>query len=148
MFSGTVFLGPLLAPFIGGFINTSYLGWCWTAYLPAIMGYFAFAMNFLFLKESYPPVVLVDKASELRGRTKNWGIYAKQEEIEVELRELLVNNFSRPLRLLLTEPLILAVTVYLSFIHGLLYCFLTAYTFVFQGVYGMSPNVGGLAAFI
>jgi len=147
MFSGTVFLGPLLAPFIGGFINMSYLGWRWTAYLPAIMGYFAFALNVLFLKESYPPVVLVDKASELRRRTKNWGIHAKQEEIEVDLRELLVNNFSRPLRLLLTEPLILAVTVYLSFIYGLLYCFLTAYTLVFQGVYGMTPGVGGLPLF-
>ena len=27
IFASTVFLGPLLVPFIGGFINTSYLGW-------------------------------------------------------------------------------------------------------------------------
>lgn len=26
-FAATVFMGPLLAPFIGGFISTSYLGW-------------------------------------------------------------------------------------------------------------------------
>ncbi|PWY84775.1 MFS general substrate transporter [Aspergillus heteromorphus CBS 117.55] len=147
MFASTVFLGPLLAPFIGGFINSSYLGWRWTAYIPAIMGYAAFVMNLFFLKESYPPVVLVDKAAELRRRTKNWGIHAKQEEIEVDLRELIVNNFSRPIRLLISEPLILAVTVYLSFIYGLLYCFLTAYTLVFDGVYGMSAGVGGLTLF-
>lgn len=146
-FSGTVFLGPLIAPFIGGFINMSYLGWRWTAYIPAFMGYAAFVMNLFFLKESYPPVVLVDKAAELRRRTKNWGIHAKQEEIEVDLRELMVNNFSRPLRLLIGEPLILAVTVYLSFIYGLLYCFLTAYTIVFQKVYGMNAGVGGLPLF-
>ncbi|CAP99025.1 hypothetical protein E8E15_003350 [Penicillium rubens] len=147
MFSSTVFLGPLLAPFIGGFINMSYLGWRWTAYIPAFMGFAAFLLNVVFLKESYPPVVLVDKASELRRRTKNWGIHAKQEEIEVDLRDLIVNNFSRPLRLLINEPLILAVTVYLSFIYGLLYCFLTAYTLVFQGVYGMNAGVGGLPLF-
>ncbi|KAI2968232.1 hypothetical protein CBS147323_4424 [Aspergillus niger] len=147
MFSSTVFLGPLLAPFIGGFINSSYLGWRWTAYIPAFMGYAAFVLNMFFLKESYPPIILVSKASELRRRTKNWGIHAKQEEIEVDLRELLVNNFSRPLRLLFGEPLILAVTIYLSFIYGLLYCFLTAYTLVFQGVYGMSAGVGGLTLF-
>ncbi|CAG8007008.1 unnamed protein product [Penicillium olsonii] len=146
-FSGTVFLGPLLAPFIGGFINMSYLGWRWTAYIPAFMGFGAFAMNVLFLQESYPPVVLVAKASELRRRTKNWGIHAKQEEIEVDLRELIVNNFSRPLKLLFNEPLILAVTLYLSFIYGLLYCFLTAYTLVFQQVYGMNAGVGGLPLF-
>ncbi|KAJ5787307.1 Major facilitator superfamily domain general substrate transporter [Penicillium paradoxum] len=147
MFSSTVFLGPLVAPFIGGFINMSYLGWRWTAYIPAIMGFAAFILNVFFLKESYPPVVLVSKAAELRRRTKNWGIHAKQEEIEVDLQEMIVNNFSRPLRLLFNEPLILAVTLYLSFIYGLLYCFLTAYTLVFQGVYGMNPGVGGLPLF-
>ncbi|KAJ5713525.1 MFS general substrate transporter [Penicillium malachiteum] len=146
-FSGTVFLGPLIAPFIGGYINMSYLGWRWTAYIPAFMGYAAFVMNLFFLKESYPPVVLVDKASELRRRTKNWGIHAKQEEIEVDFRELVVNNFSRPLRLLFQEPLILAVTIYLSFIYGLLYCFLTAYTIVFEGVYGFNAGESGLPLF-
>ena len=30
VFSMTVFSGPLLAPFIGGFIVESYLGWRWT----------------------------------------------------------------------------------------------------------------------
>ncbi|OJJ96396.1 hypothetical protein ASPACDRAFT_81568 [Aspergillus aculeatus ATCC 16872] len=147
MFSGTVFLGPLLAPFISGFINASYLGWRWTAYIPAFMGYAAFVLNVFFLRESYPPVILVSKASELRRRTKNWGIHAKQEEIEVDLRELVVNNFSRPLRLLINEPLILAVTIYLSFIYGLLYCFLTAYTLVFQGVYHMEAGISGLPLF-
>ncbi|KAJ5587148.1 MFS general substrate transporter [Penicillium hispanicum] len=147
MFSSTVFLGPLIAPFIGGFINMSYLGWRWTAYIPAFMGYAAFVMNLFFLKESYPPVVLVSKAAELRRRTKNWGIHAKQEEIEVDLRELVINNFSRPLRLLIQEPLILAVTIYLSFIYGLLYCFLTAYTIVFEEVYGMNAGLAGLPLF-
>ncbi|KAJ5546097.1 MFS general substrate transporter [Penicillium frequentans] len=146
-FSGTVFLGPLVAPFIGGYINMSYLGWRWTAWIPAFMGYAAFVLNLFFLKESYPPVVLIAKASELRRRTKNWGIHAKQEEIEVDFRELIVNNFSRPLKLLFYEPLILAVTIYLSFIYGLLYCFLTAYTVVFEGVYGFNAGESGLPLF-
>lgn len=30
VFSMTVFTGPLLAPFIGGFMVESYLGWRWT----------------------------------------------------------------------------------------------------------------------
>ena len=147
MFSSTVFLGPLMAPFIGGFINMSYLGWRWTAYIPAFMGYAAFVMNLFFLKESYPPVVLIEKAAELRRRTKNWGIHAKQEEIEIDFKELIINNFSRPLRLLISEPLIMAVTIYLSFIYGLLYCFLTAYTIVFQQVYGMNAGIAGLPLF-
>jgi MFS transporter, DHA1 family, multidrug resistance protein len=61
VFSIMVFSGPLMAPFIGGFITSSYLGWRWTQYLVGILGFSAFGLNLLFLNESYPPVILVDK---------------------------------------------------------------------------------------
>lgn len=93
------------------------LGWRWTAYFSMIMGFASFALVTIFLQESYPPVVLVGKARELRRRTKNWGIHAKQEEVEVDLRELLTKNFSRPLRLLATEPVVFLVTFYMSFVR-------------------------------
>lgn len=147
VFSMTVFMGPLLAPFIGGFIVDSYLGWRWTMYISALMGFSATILCILFLEESYGPVVLVQKASELRRRTKNWGIHAKQEEIEVDLKELLSKNISRPMRILFTEPIVLAITIYMSFIYGLLYLFLTAYAIVFQEIYGYNAGVGGLPYF-
>ncbi|MCJ1379025.1 hypothetical protein MMC17_002124 [Xylographa soralifera] len=147
VFSMTVFAGPLMAPFIGGFIVDSYLGWRWTEYLVAIMGFLAFGLDLIFLEETYPPVVLVDKAAELRRRTKNWGIHAKQEEIEVDFRELVSKNFSRPLRILVTEPIVLLLSIYMAFIYGLLYLFLTAYPIVFQQIHGFSGGVGGLPYF-
>jgi MFS transporter, DHA1 family, multidrug resistance protein len=113
----------------------------------AFMGFLAFFLNLFFLTESYPPEILVKKASELRRRTKNWGIHAKQEEIEVDFRELLEKNFSRPIRMLVTEPIVLLLSVYMAFIYGLLYLFLTAYPLVFQGVHGMNLGVGGLPFF-
>lgn len=147
LFSMTVFTGPLLAPFIGGFIVESYLGWRWTQYLAAIMGFAAFGLDFFFLEETYPPVILVDKAADLRRRTKNWGIHAKQEEIEVDFRELVSKNFSRPLRLLFTEPIVLLLSIYMSFIYGILYLFLTAYPLVFVGVHGFNSGESGLTFF-
>jgi DHA1 family multidrug resistance protein-like MFS transporter len=147
IFSMTVFTGPLLAPFIGGFIVISDLGWRWTEYLVCIMGFVAFTLNLFFLKETYPPQILVGKAKMLRRRTKNWGIHAKQEEIEVDFQELLQKNFTRPLRMLFTERIVLLLSVYMAFIYGLLYLFLTAYPLVFQGVHGMSPGIGGLPFF-
>lgn len=143
-FSMTVFTGPLLAPFIGGFIVDSYLGWRWTAFLPGILGASALILNVFFLAETYPPVVLIEKAAELRRLTKNWGIHAKQEEIEVEFSELVEKNFSRPLKILFTEPIVLLLSIYLAFIYGLLYLFLTAYPIVFQQIHGFNKGVGGL----
>ncbi|KAK4144048.1 major facilitator superfamily domain-containing protein [Dichotomopilus funicola] len=145
VFSMTVFTGPLLAPFIGGFIVTApTLGWRWTSWIVTFMGALAFILDLFFLRETYPPTILVGKAAELRRRTLNWGIHAKQEEIEIDLRELVTKNFSRPMRLLFTEPIVFLLSLYMAFIYGLLYLFLTAYPFVFQGVYHMTPGVAGL----
>jgi DHA1 family multidrug resistance protein-like MFS transporter len=127
-FSATVFMGPLLAHFIGGFITMSHLGWRWTEYISSFMGFSAFILALFFLDETYPPLILVSKASELRRLTKNWGIHAKQEEIEVDMRELIVKNVGRPLRILFTEPIVLLISIY-------------------QGVYGMNAGVGSLPYF-
>ncbi|WPG99675.1 Hypothetical protein R9X50_00249400 [Acrodontium crateriforme] len=148
VFSVTVFVGPLLAPFIGGFINMNeHLGWRWTEYLTAIMGFVGLGLLFVFLEETYPPAILVNKAAELRRRTKNWGIHAKQEEIEIDLRELLEKNLSRPMRMLFTEPIVLLLSIYMAFIYGLLYLFLTFYPIVFQRIHGFNQGVGGLPYF-
>ncbi|KAG9583854.1 MFS general substrate transporter, partial [Aureobasidium melanogenum] len=147
VFSIAVFSGPLLAPFIGGFITTSYLGWRWCEYITAIMGFTGLALLVFLLEETYPPVILVNKAAELRRRTKNWGIHAKQEEIEINLRELVEKNLGRPMRMLFTEPIVLLLSIYMAFVYGLLYLFLTFYPIVFQQVHGMSPGVGGLPYF-
>lgn len=111
------------------------------------MGFSAFFLDLFFLEETYPPVILVTKAAELRRRTKNWGIHAKQEEIEIDFNELITKNFSRPMRLLFTEPIVLLLSIYMSFIYGLLYLFLTAYPIVFQKIHGMKAGVGGLPYF-
>ena len=147
VFSIAVFSGPLLAPFIGGFINMSYLGWRWTEYITAIMGFLGLALSFFFLEETYPPIILVEKAADLRRRTKNWGIHAKQEEIELDFQELVEKNLSRPLRMLTSEPIVLALSIYMAFVYGLLYLFLSFYPIVFQGIHGFNQGVGGLPFF-
>ncbi|KAF9883607.1 hypothetical protein FE257_003160 [Aspergillus nanangensis] len=147
IFTMTVFTGPLFAPFVGGFIVESYLGWRWTEYLPGIMGASAFILDLLFVEETYPPVILVEKAADLRRRTKNWGIHAKQEEIEVDFGELVRKNFGRPIRILFTEPILLMLSIYMAFLYGLLYLFMTAYPIVFQGLHGFNKGVSGLTYF-
>ncbi|KAH6720269.1 major facilitator superfamily domain-containing protein [Leptodontidium sp. 2 PMI_412] len=146
-FAATVFMGPLLAPFIGGFISTSYLGWRWTMYLSAIMGFTSFGLTLLFMQETYGPIILVKKAKDLRTRTGNWGIHAKQEQMEVNFKELFVTVFARPMQILFTESIVICVTLYMAFLFGLLYLFITSYALVFQGVYGMTPGVAGLPFF-
>ena len=144
IFAASVFVGPMVGPVVGSFTVTSHLGWRWDGYWSAIMGFTTMTLLVLVYKETYPPAVLVSKAEYLRRRTKNWAIHAKQEEIEIDLKEMLSKNLSRPLRMFFTEPILLAIGVYLSFVYGLLYICLSAYPLVFQGVHHWRPGVGSL----
>lgn len=88
------------------------------------MGFLGLGLSLIFLEETYPPVILVNKAADIRRRTLNWGVHAKQEEIEIDLRELVEKNLSRPMRMLFSEPIVLLISIYMAFIYGLLYLFL------------------------
>ncbi|TQS34258.1 hypothetical protein Golomagni_05366 [Golovinomyces magnicellulatus] len=144
VYSVIVFAGPLLSQFVGGFMVQSSLEWTWIEWLAAMLGFISFITTLIFLEETYAPAILVTKANKLRHKTQNWAIHAKQEEIEVDLRQLFLNYFSRPLLMIFKEPIILFMSLYMSFIYGILYLFLTAYPIVFQRIHGMSPGVGGL----
>lgn len=107
----------MCSPFIGGFIVTSHLGWRWTQYLSGILASAAAVLNLFFVHETYPPIILAKRAAELRRRTKNWAIHAKQEETEVNFNEMVERNFMRPLRMLVVEPMVLLMR-YISTIHA------------------------------
>ncbi|KAL4899162.1 major facilitator superfamily domain-containing protein [Aspergillus multicolor] len=79
IFTMMVFTCPLFAPFIGGILEAA-----------------AFVLDVFFVHETYTPVVSTQKAQELRRRTKNWGIHAKQEEVDIDIGEPIAKNLSRP----------------------------------------------------
>ncbi|KAH8424304.1 MFS transporter [Aspergillus melleus] len=140
-----VFVGPLLAPTIGGFIimNDS-LGWRWTQYIPGILGGASFISLLLFHDESYVPVLLSQKAARLRHETKDWSIHAEHDELDISLNSIFHNYLALPLKMLALDPIILCMCTFGAFVYGLLYLFLTAYPIIFQQIHGMTPGVGGL----
>ena len=78
------------------------------------------------------------------GASDSWGIHAKQEEITVDLPTLLRKNFSRPLKLLVAEPIVLLVSIYTAFVYAILYLFLVSYPVVFAGVRGWDAGHASL----
>lgn len=62
----------------------------------------------------------------------------------MDFTQLVEKYLTRPLKMLITEPVILLVSLYMSFIYGLVYALLEAYPYVFQHTYRMSIGVDGL----
>jgi DHA1 family multidrug resistance protein-like MFS transporter len=52
---------------------------------------------------------------------KNGDLYAESEKIKWTARELLNRTVLRPLKMLLVEPILLLVTVFLSIVYGIIY---------------------------
>ncbi|GIC85370.1 MFS transporter [Aspergillus udagawae] len=145
MFCLMVFIGPLVAPFVGGFtVMNSSLGWRWTAYIPGILGGAVLLLLVVFLEETYQPVILARKADRLRRETGNWSLHAKHDELRLDARTILTEYLALPLKMLVLDPIVTCMCVFASFVYGLLYLFLTAYPIIFQRIHGMNPGVGGL----
>ncbi|PYH90768.1 putative MFS transporter [Aspergillus ellipticus CBS 707.79] len=145
MFCLMAFIGPLVAPFVGGFIvmNPS-LGWRWTAYIPGILGAALTVPVALVLDETYAPVILAHKAGRLRRETGDWSIHAEHEEASFHLRDVFREYLTRPFTMLVWDPIVLFMSLFGAFVYGLLYLFLTAYPIIFQHIHGMNLGVGGL----
>ena len=148
IFTMAVFVGPLVAPFIGAFIVANHsLGWRWTEFLVGILSAASFAFILVFESETHHPIILVYKAREIRRKTGNWGIHAPHDEFSLTIKEIAENNLTRPLKMLFTEPILFFITLYNAFIYGMVYLFLSAYPIVFADGYGMAPGVAELPYF-
>ncbi|KAK6201626.1 putative transporter [Scheffersomyces amazonensis] len=145
VFAMVLFGGPMLAPILGGFtVKNPGLGWRWTSYFCALIGVLSFLMNTLVLEETHHAIILTQKAEKLRRRTGNWGIFAPHEEVNLSFREIVEKNITRPIVMLVTEPILLLITIYNAFIYGMLYLFLTAIPLIFLGNYRFSQGVAEL----
>lgn len=139
LFSLGVFVGPILSPVMGSYIAQR-TSWRWLEYVVGCLASLVFVLITLFFPETHHPTILVNKAKLMRKQTNNWGIHAAHENVELSIKTIVKNNLTRPLRMLCTEPALLIVTIYNSFVYGILYLMLEAYPIVFVEGYGLVEN--------
>ncbi|KAL9107685.1 MAG: hypothetical protein Q9187_008396, partial [Circinaria calcarea] len=144
VFAAATFIGPVAGPIMGGFITQSSLGWRWTAWITLIMNALFAVIALICVPESYAPVLLQRRAKKIRYETKNWAIRAKIDEQQIDLHEIVVKYLFRPFHMLIVEPILVFVTIYMGLIYGILYLFFTAYPISFQEERGWNEGVGAL----
>lgn len=93
---GAAFVGVALGPILGAFVTASSLGWRWTMWLNAIFGVLVSAMVFLWLPETYAPVVLSRKASKIRVESKRWAVRSRSQEEPTNLERIFKDYIVRP----------------------------------------------------
>lgn len=134
-----------MGPIIGAaLVVNPHLGWRWTEYIEAIWVFPIFAPSLFALPEVYAPVLLKKKAQRLRIETGNEALYHPHERMKLSPKTIVTRHFSRPLKMLLTEPMVTCIALYASFVYALLYLTLEVFPIVFEEIRGWSPVVRSL----
>jgi hypothetical protein len=100
----------------------------------------------LVLPETYGPVLLRKRAAKLSKITGK--VYKSRIEIDagsISAKAEFKKAMGRPWILLLREPIVLLLSIYMAIIYGTLYMLFSAFPIVFQQTRGWSEGLGGLS---
>ena len=161
LFAAAPYGGPVLGPIVGGFVGET-VGWRWMIWVNMI---FAGVITIFCctIPETFAPVLLKRRAARLRKETGNPNITTEQELFKRKLSDIVVETLIRPFReflfvtlgtdavantppleMLVTEPILLLMSMYIALIYGLLYAFFFSFPVVFAEEYGFDDGHAGL----
>ncbi|KAJ4581419.1 hypothetical protein HRR81_000450 [Exophiala dermatitidis] len=123
---------PMMAPVAGGWITSDpKLGWRWCEWITLIISAAAFIVAFLFLPETYLPVLLDWKAKHLRRVTGDDRYQSKHAEIP-SLAKRVKQVLPMSVTFCTTEPVIVVLGAFLVLLYILMYSFLSGFEYIFK----------------
>ncbi|KAG2039238.1 major facilitator superfamily domain-containing protein [Suillus americanus] len=128
----------------GGLISASpHLGWRWVQWVHAMFtGAFALGV-ILVMSETRSSIILAHIAMDTRKTTGDPRYRSSAEIDKPSMSSLIKTSCTRPLYLLLTEPIVQSVSLWVGFVWGVVYCLLESVTAEFQSVYNFSVRDTG-----
>ncbi|KAJ8593513.1 MFS general substrate transporter, partial [Rhizopogon salebrosus TDB-379] len=141
-FSALFFFG--LGSVFGGLIAAdSHLGWRWVQWVQ-VMFAGAFVLSvILVLSETRSSIVLARIAKGVRKTTGDPRYRSSAEIGKPSMLSMIKTSCTRPLYLLLTEPIVQSFSLWIGFTWGVLFCLLESVTTEFQSVYNFSVSQTG-----
>ncbi|KAG1807052.1 MFS general substrate transporter [Suillus subaureus] len=133
-----------LGSVFGGLIVTSpHLGWRWVQWVH-VMFSGAYVLDVvLVMSETRSSIVLTHIAKATRKTTGDSRYRSSTEIGRPSIKSLIKTSCTRPLYLLLTEPIVQSFSVWCGFTWGVVYCLLESITTEFQSVYNFSVSETG-----
>ena len=142
-FAAAPYCGPVLGPIVTGWINVGsqrldlffWVNMAFSGAMLILMGS---------IPETYTPVILKRRAAKLRKETGNPNIVTEQEKYRLTLREIAQTSLIRPITMIMTEPVLDLMCMYIVLIYSMLYAFFFAYPVIFGELYNYNDGQIGL----
>lgn len=142
-FAAAPYCGPVLGPVVCGWISVAtqrldlffWVNMAFAGVTLIVIG---------LVPETYAPVILKRRAKKLRQETGDPNIITEQEKIKLSLSEVVKTSLVRPIMMILTEPVLDLMCLYIVLIYAMLYAFFFAYPVIFGNLYGYNDGQIGL----
>ncbi|KAF8553172.1 MFS general substrate transporter [Imleria badia] len=142
-------LGPVVGPVAGAWIAERST-WRWVFWSTSMVDAAIQVLGFFYLQETYAPLLLERKAERIRRSTD----VEKAPHREVRTifdgkedrswRAIMIKSLVRPFALFVQEPIIQLLGIYMAYLYGTMYLFLTTMPSIFEGVYEQPVGIAGL----
>ncbi|THH11400.1 hypothetical protein EW146_g8061 [Bondarzewia mesenterica] len=144
IFSVTAVGGTGIGPVAAGWIATNpRLQWRWIQWIHAIAAGVQFVVIMVVMKETRSTVILTRLAKKLRKDTGDHRYRARAEDETASLRTLIYISCTRPLYLLLSEPVTASCSLWIGFAWGVLYCMIESIAPIFRTLHNFSTGEVG-----
>ncbi|TIA79135.1 hypothetical protein E3P98_03475 [Wallemia ichthyophaga] len=145
VFALAPFAGPAIAPVISGFIAAAGADWrilFWALF--AFAGFCTLLLG-LVLPETYAPALLARIAKQKRKETGDDRYKSPLDLRKTDFKSTIHNTIFKPFILLAYEPMLSALTLFMSFVYGILYLLFESFPFVYGAPgHGFNKGIQGL----
>lgn len=146
LFSFGPFMGPVMGPIVGGYLGAIDSGWRAVLWLCTGLCGTLFLACTLLTPETFAPVLLKRRAISLSQRTGKVYVSALNHGVPVKTPTSAIwEGLSRPWALLLLEPIVLILSIYIAIVYATMYMLFAAYPIIFRNQRGWSAGQSGLA---
>ncbi|KIK52998.1 hypothetical protein GYMLUDRAFT_49575 [Collybiopsis luxurians FD-317 M1] len=152
----TYALGPMIGPAVGPVIGAWIAGrvsWRWVFWSTSIFDVAVQVLGAILLQETFAPVLLERKASKMaksfradpeKGSGRVPTFHTVFESETRNWKYIVQTALVRPFMLFLREPILQLLGVYMAFIYGIFYLFITTMPEIFTDIYHESIGIMGL----
>ncbi|KIJ04756.1 hypothetical protein PAXINDRAFT_94341, partial [Paxillus involutus ATCC 200175] len=148
LYSLAPLLGPVIGPLAGAWVAERST-WRWVFWSTSIVDAVIQLLGLFFLQETYAPLLLERKANKIRQSMDEEKVTFKEvrtifEGNDRSWKAIMGKALVRPFVLFYYEPIVQLLGLYMAYLYGTLYLFLTTMPSIFEGVYKQPIGTAGL----